>query len=54
MDDTPSQWIPKIQLPRMDLNDHTQIPLLKSTEESETILDWQEKKFPQDPIPARL
>jgi MoaA/NifB/PqqE/SkfB family radical SAM enzyme len=29
MDDTPSRWIPKIQLPRMDLNDHTQIPLLK-------------------------
>ncbi len=29
MDDTPPQWIPKIQLPRMDLNDYTQIPLLK-------------------------
>jgi MoaA/NifB/PqqE/SkfB family radical SAM enzyme len=29
MDDSPSQRMPKIQLPRMDLNDTTQIPLLK-------------------------
>jgi MoaA/NifB/PqqE/SkfB family radical SAM enzyme len=29
MDDSPSHWMPKIQLPRMDLNESTQLPLIK-------------------------